>query len=141
MDSSQAKDGSAAASGNGASNSAGPGLIAGLGGLARNLFALLVSRIELAALELGEVRDNLARFLLVGALGVIALWFAVACWTALIVVLAWDSMGWKILVLIAAVYSVLAFAILRHARGMVAGDRLSMPATMAELRSDRDALL
>ncbi|HEX7647051.1 MAG TPA: phage holin family protein [Noviherbaspirillum sp.] len=118
-----------------------PGLVAGLGGLARSLFALLVSRIELAALELGEVRDNLARFLLVGALGVIALWFAVACWTAVVIVLAWDAMGWKILALVAAVYSVLAVAILRHARGMVAGDRLSMPATMAELRSDRDALL
>jgi hypothetical protein len=39
------------------------------------------------------------------------------------------------------VYSVLAFAILRRARSLVAGDRLSMPATMAELRSDRDALL
>lgn len=118
-----------------------PGLVAGLGGLARSLFALLVSRIELAALELGEVRDNLARFLLVGALGVIALWFAVACWTAVVIVLAWDAMGWKILALVAAVYSVLAIAILRHARGMVAGNRLSMPATMAELRSDRDALL
>lgn len=118
-----------------------PGLIAGLGGLARNLFALLVSRIELAALELGEVRDNLARFLLVGALGIVALWFALACWTALVVVLAWDSLGWKILVLVAAAYSVLAWLILRQARLMVAGDKLSMPATMAELRSDRDALL
>jgi uncharacterized membrane protein YqjE len=118
-----------------------PGLVAGLGGLARSLFALLVSRIELAALELGEVRDNLARFLLVGALGVIALWFAVACWTAVVVVLAWDAMGWKILALVAAAYSVLAIAILRHARRMVVGNRLSMPATMAELRSDRDALL
>lgn len=133
MDSTQGRDDSA--------QQASPGLVAGLGGLARSLFALLVSRIELAALELGEVRDNLARFLLVGALGVIALWFAVACWTAVVIVLAWDAMGWKILALVAAVYSVLAIAILRHARGMVAGNRLSMPATMAELRSDRDALL
>jgi uncharacterized membrane protein YqjE len=133
MDNSQAKDGSA--------QQGSPGLVAGLGGLARNLFALFVSRIELAALELGEVRDNLARFLFVGALGVIALWFAVACWTALVIMLAWDAMGWKILALVAAVYSVLAFAILRRARSLVAGDRLSMPATMAELRSDRDALL
>lgn len=117
------------------------GLIAGLGGLARNLFALLVSRVELAALELGEVRDSLARFLLVGALGIVALWFALACWTAVVVVLAWDTLGWKILVLVAAVYSALAWLILRQARLIIAGDKLSMPATMAELRSDRDALL
>lgn len=120
---------------------ASPGLIAGLGGLARNLFALLVSRIELAALELGEVRDNLARFVLASVLGIVALWFALACWTTLIVVLAWDALGWKILVLVAVAYSALAWLILRQARLIIAGDKLSMPATMAELRGDRDALL
>lgn len=119
----------------------GHGVIAGLAGIAKNLFGLLVSRIELAALELGEVRDNLVRLLLVGALGIVALWFAVACWTALIVVLAWDTMGWTILLLVAAVFTLLALGILFHARSLLARDKLSMPATMAELRSDRDALL
>lgn len=118
-----------------------PGLIAGLGGIAKNMFALLVCRIELAAVELGEVRNNLARFLLVGALGVLALWLGAACWTALLVVLTWESLGWKILLLVAAFYTLLGVAILRHARVMLDQDKLSMPATMAELRSDRDALL
>jgi uncharacterized membrane protein YqjE len=117
-----------------------PGLVTGLAGLAKNTFGLFVSRIELAALELGEVRNGLARLLLVGALGIVALWFALGCWTALVVVLAWDSMGWKILLLVAALYSLLAFGILRHARTLLHSDQLSMPATMAELRNDRDAL-
>ncbi|WP_348983175.1 phage holin family protein [Herbaspirillum sp. ST 5-3] len=119
----------------------GPGLMAGLAGLAKNGFALLVSRIELASLELGEVRNNIARLLLVGALGIVALWFALGCWTALIIVLAWETMGWKILLIVAAAYSLLALGILLYARSMLDGDQLSMPATLNELRNDRDALL
>lgn len=118
-----------------------PGLVAGLAGIARNAIGLLVSRIELAALELGDVRDNLARLLFVGALGIVAILFALGSWTALVVVLAWDTMGWKILLVVAIVYTLLAVAILRHARGFLAQDKLAMPATMAELRKDRDALM
>jgi uncharacterized membrane protein YqjE len=117
------------------------GVVAGIAGIAKNLFGLLVSRIELAALELGEIRDNLPRLLLVAALGGVALWFAVASWTALIVVLAWDKMGWTILLLVAAVFTLLAIGILLRARSLLSHDKLSMPATMAELRNDRDALL
>lgn len=118
-----------------------PGLIAGLGSLARNLFGLLLSRVELASLELGEVRDNLMKLLFVGALAIVAIVFALGCWTALAVVLGWESMGWKILLLIAAVYTLLALGILLYARAILRSDKLSMPATMAELRRDRDALL
>lgn len=118
-----------------------PGLFAGLAGVARNLFALLMSRLELATLELGEVRDNLARLLLIGALGVVATAFAAGAWTALVVVLAWDSLGWKVLLLVALFYSLLALVILQRARGMLTQGKLSLTATMDELRKDRDALL
>jgi uncharacterized membrane protein YqjE len=123
------------------SSSANPGLIGNLAGIAKNLFGLAVNRVELAALELGEVRDNLARLLLVGALGLVAVWFAIACWTALAVALMWDAMGWKSLLLVAAVYTLLALGILLYVRVMIRRGKLSLPATMAELRSDRDALL
>lgn len=128
-------------SGTSQADTAQPGLVAGLGGVAKNLFGLLVSRIELAACELGEARNNLARLLLIGALGVLALWLGAACWTALVVVLAWDALGWKILLLVAIFYTLLALAILYRARSMLEQDKLSMPATLAELRGDRDALL
>ena len=36
----------------------GPGLLGGLTGLAKNVFGLVVSRVELAALELSEVRNH-----------------------------------------------------------------------------------
>lgn len=118
-----------------------PGLMAGFSGLARNMFALLVSRIELAALELGEVRDNLARLLLIGALSVVVLCFALACWTALVVALAWDALGWKILLIVAVFYTLLAGVILLRAQALLSQNKLSMPATLAELRGDRDALM
>lgn len=122
------------------SEQAEPGFVANVGTVARNLFALFVTRVELAALELGEARDHLAHLLLVGALGVLLLCFALAGWTALIVALAWEALGWKILLLVAAGYTLLAFIVLLIARSMLSGDKLSLPATMAELRNDRDAL-
>jgi uncharacterized membrane protein YqjE len=118
-----------------------PGLIAGLASMAKNLFGLFVSRIELAALELSEIRANLLKLALIGALGVLAAWFAIAFWTGLIVVLAWDTWGWRILLVIAAGFSILAVGIFFYAKSVLGQGKLSMPATMTELRSDRDALL
>lgn len=118
-----------------------PGLLAGIAGAAKSGLALLHNRLELAALEAGEVRDNLLRVMLIGAAGLIVLLFALGFWTALIVVLAWDAMGWKILLLMAALYSLLTLALLFHLRSLLTRDKLSLPATMAELRKDRDALL
>ena len=118
-----------------------PGLIAGAIGIAKNGFGLLVSRIELAAVELAEVRGNFFRIVLVGALGILAAWFAIAYWTALIVVLSWQTMGWKILLILAALFTLLTVAVLLYARSSIRQGKLSMPATMAELRSDRDSMM
>jgi uncharacterized membrane protein YqjE len=120
---------------------ASPGLIAGLAGIAKNMFGLVVSRIELAALEVGEIRGNLLKLVLISTLGIVAVWFAVAYWTALVVVLAWETWGWKILLLIAAVFTLAAVGIFLYAKSLLSQDKLSMPATLAELRKDRDALL
>jgi len=118
-----------------------PGMFAGLGNFARNAFGLFATRVELALLELGELRDNLGRLLLVGALALLALWFALACATALVVLLAWNALGWKILLLLAVVYAVACVALFGYLRAVVARGDLSLPATIAELRKDRDALL
>ncbi|HYD81579.1 MAG TPA: phage holin family protein [Paucimonas sp.] len=117
-----------------------PGLFDGIAAVARDISALLFNRLELAALEFSEVRAALLKLLLIGALAIVALWFAVAYWTVLVVYLAWDALGWKILLIIALVFSLLAAALLHYARRMIAEGRLSMPATMAELRNDRDVL-
>jgi uncharacterized membrane protein YqjE len=123
------------------SEQAGQRMTAGLAGMAKNLFGLAVSRIELAALELSEVRANLLKLLLIGALGILMAWFALAYWSVLIVMLAWPSMGWKILLVLALAFTLAAIALFLHLQAMQQEGKLSMPATMAELRNDRDALL
>lgn len=117
------------------------GLISGLGSLARNMFGLMMSRIELAALELAEIRTNLLKLAVLFALGVIAAWFAVGYWTALIVYLSWPTLGWKILLIIAIVATAVAVGMLFYLQSLLKQGKLSMPATMEELRNDHDALL
>jgi len=118
-----------------------PGLIGSLAGVAKNSIRLVLSRIELAALELSEVRNHLVRLSIVFALALIAGWFAVAFSTATLVWLAWAAMGWKILLVLAVAFIVITLALVFYAIGLLKQDKLSFPATMAELKSDRDMLL
>ena len=114
---------------------------AGLLGLAKNLLGLIISRIELASLEMSEIGAHLVRFAVIFVLAAVALWFAVAFWSVLIVLLAWDTWGWKILALLGFVFSAATVALVFYARSVLMQGKLSLPATMAELRKDRDALL
>ena|SRR5690606_12757214 len=116
------------------------GLIGGLASLWRNMFGLIVSRVELAALELAEIRTNVLKLAVLFMLGVIAAWFAVAYWTALIVYLSWPSLGWKILLIIAVIATAVAVGMLFYLQSLLRQGKLSMPATMEELRKDHDAL-
>lgn len=119
----------------------GPGLMGGISGLAKNLFGLIVSRVELAALELSEVRNHVIELLALFAGAVLALWFAIAYGTATIVMLAWDSWGWKILLVMFLVFLVIAAVLVMKGMAMLKQGKLAFPETMNELRHDRDALL
>jgi len=119
----------------------GPGLMAGLSGLAKNVFGLVVSRMELAALELSEVRNHVMALLAVFALAILCSWFALAYGTAVIVALAWESMGWKILLVLFLVFVVATVALALKARAMLKEGKLALPETMNELKHDRDMLL
>jgi uncharacterized membrane protein YqjE len=116
-------------------------LVAGLIGIVRNMFGLFLSRVELAALELSEVRGTLMKLSVVFALGLLAAWFALAYWSVLLVYLAWNSMGWVILLLVALMFTAIAVGVFFYARSVLEQGKLSLPATMSELRNDRDALL
>lgn len=117
------------------------GLISGVADLAKNAFGLLMSRIELAALELAEVRAHALKLAALFALGVIAVFFAVGYWTVLIAYLSWPTLGWKILLILAIVCTVIAVGIAFYIQSLIQQGKLSMPATMEELRNDHDALL
>lgn len=117
-----------------------PGILAGLAGMGRNLLGLALCRVELAALELADVRAALLKLAVLFAAGALTALFALASWTGLVILLAWDSLGWKILAIVAVLYTFLTLAIIQYARALVRDGRLSLPLTMEELRNDRDAL-
>lgn len=116
------------------------GLLANLAKVAKNGLGLLLSRLELAALELSEVRHHLLKLLLLSALALLSICFAVGYGTALIVYLSWDSLGWKILGLLALLFAALAVALLYSAQRIVAGGGLTLPSTMQELQTDRETV-
>lgn len=118
-----------------------PGLLSGLTGLAKNIFGLLVTRVELAALELSEVRNHVMALLAVFALAVICCLFAIGYGTALIVALAWETMGANILLLLFLVFVAATAALGFKARAMLREGKLALPETMNELKHDRDMLL
>ena len=111
-----------------------PGLVSGAVNLAKNMFGLFMSRIELAALELAEVRANALKLVALFVLGAIVAWFALAYWSALIVYLSWPTLGWKILLILAIIFTAVAVGILLYVQSLLREGKLSMPATMAELR-------
>lgn len=118
-----------------------PGLIGSLAAVARNTARLMLSRLELAALELSEVRNHLVELAVVFALTLLAGWFAIAFTTATIIFLCWEAMGWKILLVLAVVFVAITIGCIMGARSMLRQGKLSLPATMAELKADREMLL
>jgi uncharacterized membrane protein YqjE len=118
-----------------------PGLMGGITGLAKNLFGLLVSRVELAAIELTEVRNHAIELIALFAGAALAVFFALAYGTVTIVALAWDAMGWKILLVMFLVFLAIAAALVFKGLSMLKQGKLSFPATMKELQHDRDMLL
>lgn len=119
----------------------GPGLIGGLTSLAKNVFGLVVSRVELAALELSEVRNHVLELVAIFALAVVCTLFAVGYGTAMIVALSWDTMGWRILLVLFLVFLAVTVGLALKARAMLREGKLALPATMNELKNDRDMLL
>jgi len=118
-----------------------PGLMGGITGLAKNLFGLVVSRLELAALELSEVRNHVIELVAIFALAALATWFALAYGTATIVALAWEEMGWKILLVMFVVFAVITLILVMKGLSLLKQGKLAFPETMKELRNDRDMLM
>ncbi|QOY96593.1 phage holin family protein [Massilia sp. UMI-21] len=113
----------------------------GVSSFMKSLFGLLVSRLELAALELSEVRKHLVELAALFGAAILTVWFTIAYGTATIVALAWDDMGWKILLIMFVVFLVITGILVAKGLALLKQDKLSLPATMKELKNDRDMLL
>jgi uncharacterized membrane protein YqjE len=122
-------------------SAASAGLIGSLAGVARNTFGLMLSRFELAAIELSEVRNHMLQLAAIFAMALVAGLFAIAYGSVLVVYLSWEALGWKILLIMMLAFAVIAAGLGLYARALFRQDKLSLPATMAELKADRDMLL
>jgi uncharacterized membrane protein YqjE len=95
----------------------------------------------MAVLELGAARNAVFRVLLLAALAVLAAAFALLSVSAMIVALAWDALGWRILLVLFLAYLLLSIAMLWRARNIVLSGQIGLPMTLAELKKDREALV
>ena len=118
-----------------------PGLIGGIKGLLKSLAGLAVSRMELAALELSEVRKHLVELAVLFGAAIFTVWFTILYGTATIVALAWDEMGWKILLIMFVVFLIITGILVGKGLALLKQNKLGLPATMKELKNDRDMLL
>lgn len=119
----------------------GPGLMGGVTALTKNLLGLVMSRVELAALELSEVRNHLIELVAIFAGAVMAIWFAVAYGTATIVAVSWEAMGWKILLVMFGVFAFITVLLVMKGLALLKQGKLAFPETMKELKNDREMLL
>ncbi|HAT33697.1 MAG TPA: hypothetical protein DCW29_23500 [Janthinobacterium sp.] len=117
------------------------GLIGSLAAVAKNTFGLMLSRLELASYELSEVRNHVLQLIVVFALAMAAGLFAIAYGSVMVVLLSWETLGWKILLIMTLLFLAIAVGLILYARALLRQDKLSLPATMAELKADRDMLL
>ncbi len=97
-------------------------------------------RFSMATIELAEARDTFLRVVLLGVLALITLVFALLSLSGLIVVLAWEALGWRILMILFLAYLLLALVVFWRARGMIATGKIGLPVTLAEMKKDRAVL-
>ena len=119
----------------------GGGLASNVGTMIASVLKLIGVRLSMAVMELADARDAVLRVLLLGALAVLAAAFALLSLAAMIVALAWDAMGWRILLILFLAYVLLALGLLWKARSIIASGQIGLPTTLAELQKDRAALL
>jgi len=119
----------------------GGGLASNFGTMVASVLKLISVRLSMAVMELADARDAVLRVLLLGALAVLAAAFALLTLSAMIVALAWDAMGWRILLILFLAYVLLAVGMLWKAHNIIASGQIGFPTTLAELEKDRAALL
>lgn len=116
------------------------GLVASLRSMLAHALTLLLTRGELAALELATARDRAVRWLVLGLVAaalMLAALLTVSIWVAAIF---WDGPRALALGLLAAAYAAaggIAISVLRN--GVAAAPPI-LSETLAELEKDRDAL-
>jgi len=109
-----------------------------LQGLSSDLLQALTTRVELFGLELQQAKEGLPRLLALWVVGLMAVLFALALLTLLIIVLAWDTTyrDWVVLAL-CVTYAVIGASLLwRVHQRILAGGLNPFAVTIEELQRD-----
>lgn len=117
-----------------------PGILQSLRRLASTALALVITRGELAAVELAEARERIARWAVAVLFGAVLLLAALVSVSLLVAALFWESYRWQAIGLLALAYGVAGtWLVLKVMREVRAAPPL-LSATLAELAQDRAAL-
>jgi uncharacterized membrane protein YqjE len=117
-----------------------PGILQSLRRLASTALALVITRGELAAVEIAEAREQIARWALAALLGAVLLLAALVSVSLLVAAVFWESYRWQAIGGLAFGYAVAGtWLVLKVMREVRAAPPL-LSATLAELARDRDAL-
>lgn len=103
-------------------------------------FAALVTRGELAALELAEARDSAARWLVLALIGAMLLLAALLVGSLWIVSVLWESHGSQAIAVVAVIYALAGGGLLWWLLARLRASPPPLQATLDELKRDVDAL-
>ena len=116
------------------------GLLGSLLELLAQAPAVLLTRGELAALELADARDRAVRWLIIGLVGAVLLLAALVTVSLWIAALFWDGPRALALGLLALAYALGGLVAIGIVRREAAQAPTMLAQTRAELQKDRDAL-
>ncbi|MBY0573225.1 MAG: phage holin family protein [Undibacterium sp.] len=101
----------------------GPGTVAnfvtGLFAIAKSGMGLLRLKMELAKAEAEQMRRTLLKVLAVFMLALVMFWFVLAYGSALLVSVFWATMGWKILAVMSAFFTIALAGLLLYLNAML----------------------
>jgi uncharacterized membrane protein YqjE len=117
-----------------------PGLLASLRRLGGSLAAAGHTRLALASVELTEERERLLRVALLALVAALAFVLAIVGFSALLVVIFWDSARVEVIAALAALYLLIGLWCAHRLRTLVRGAPPLLESTLAELERDVQAL-
>jgi uncharacterized membrane protein YqjE len=116
------------------------GILQSLRRLASTALALVITRGELAAVELAEARERIARWAVAALLGAVLMLAALVSVSLLVAAVFWESYRWQAIGALALAYAVAGTWLLLKVMREVRAAPPLLSATLAELARDREAL-
>jgi len=117
-----------------------PGTLAAAKRVLVTLLSMLQTRLEMAAVELGEEKSRLLSLIFTGLASFLFLSFGILVLSFLIVAFYWDTYRYTALAALAVVYAFIGGVLWLRLQHMIAHQPPAFSYTLAELGRDSDAL-